>query len=201
MSFHLVIFDLGGVLVRLDSSRMLKQLSQETGKSEEQLKQIVTDPALLEPFELGRVGPQHFFEQFSRRLNLSWSFDEFVTAWNSILSENPETTWLLHRLRERYTLAVLSNTDTLHDEYVRRSFPIFSHIRHWIVSYQVGLRKPEPQIYELALRRANVPPHAAVYVDDTEEFVMAARRLGLTAVHFTDGLKLEQELHAVGLHV
>jgi putative hydrolase of the HAD superfamily len=201
MAFRVVIFDLGGVLVKLEPWRMLQKLAKQSGQPEDKIQQVVTDPKLIEPFELGRMSPRQFFEQLTKRLGLPGGFDELVMAWNSLLSENTDTTWILQRLRERYTLAVLSNTDIVHDEYIRRTWPIFSQIHHWIASYPVGRRKPEPGIYQLPLREADAPPSAAVYVDDTEEFVLMARRLGLTAIHFTDGLKLEHELRAAGLHV
>lgn len=201
MGFQLVIFDLGGVLVKLEPTRMLQALAEETRQPVEQLERIVTDSTLIEPFELGRVSPRQFFERLQTRLKCSWSFERFVSAWNSILSENTQTTWLLQRLRSSYKLLVLTNTDVLHDEYIRSTWPVFHLIHHWIASYQVGFRKPEPQIYELALRQADVPPHAAVYIDDTEGHVETARRLGLASIHFTDGLQLEQELRAAGLHV
>ena len=201
MSFQLVIFDLGGVLVRLEPKRLMAQLAQASGKSVEQIERAAITPTLIEQLELGRMSPQQLFEHLRQRLDLPWAFERFVGAWNSVLSENTDTTWVLPRLRERYTLLALTNTDALHDEYIRRTWPVFSGVRHWIASYQVGFRKPDPRIYQLAMRRADAPPHATVYVDDIEGHVEAARQLGLTAIHFRDGLKLEQELRAVGLHV
>ena len=198
---RLIIFDLGGVLVRLERHKLLEAVARETKRPLEDLEQLVVHSHLIEQFELGRIGPTQFFVQLKESLKLSWTFDRFVTAWNSILSENPETTWMLQRLRERYTLLALSNTDVLHDEYIRRTWPVFGQMHHWIASYQVGLRKPEPQIYELALRRAEASPHAAVYIDDTEECVETARALGLIAIHCAPGLPLEQELRAAGVHV
>ena len=201
MSFRVVIFDLGGVLVRLEPKRLLQELAQASGRPVEQLEQAAIVPKWIEQFELGRLSPPQFFEQLKQWLGLSWTFEQFVAAWNSILSENTDTTWVLPRLRERYTLVALTNTDALHDEHIRRTWPVFSQVHHWIASYRVGFRKPDPRIYRLALGQADAPPHTTVYVDDIEDHVAAARRLGLTAIHFRDGLKLERELRAVGLHV
>ena len=201
MGFRLVIFDVGGVLVRLEPQRFLQKLALDSGKSVEEITRIAVAPALIESLELGRLGPKQFLEHLKERLGIGWSFEEFTTAWNSILSENTETTWLLPRLREHYQLLAMSNVNVLHHEYILRSWPVFGHLHHWAASYQVGYRKPEPEIYQFALRQADVPPHAAVFVDDLEVHVAVARRLGLTAIHFTDGLELERELRAVGLHV
>ena len=199
MSFQLVIFDLGGVLVRVEPQRMLRALAQETGQPVEQIERIMTDPSLMESFELGRISPTQFFAALNTRVRTSWTFDQFVSAWNSILSENARTSWLLERLHARYTLLVLTNTNALHDDHIRHSWPVFRHADHWIASHRVGLRKPDAQIYRLALRQADVSPEATVYIDDMAEHVTAARRLGVRAIHMADGICLEDELRAAGL--
>ena len=201
MGFRLVIFDVGGVLVRLEPQRFIQKLAGESGKSVEEITRIAIAPTMIESLELGRLGPKQFLEHLKEQLGIGWSFEEFTTAWNGILSENTDTTWLLQRMHERYQLLAMSNTNVLHHEHILRTWPAFSHLHHWVASYQVGYRKPEPEIYQFALRQADVPPHAAVFVDDLEGHVAMARRLGLTAIHFTDGLELERELRAVGLHV
>lgn len=201
MGFRLVIFDVGGVLVRLEPRRFIDKLAQDAGRSAEEISRVAVAPKLIESFELGRLSPKQFLEYLKRHVGVSWGFEEFVAAWNSILSENTDTTWLLQRLRERYILLAMSNTDVLHHEYILQTWPVFAHVHHWVASYQVGSRKPEPEIYQVALRQADVPPYAAVFIDDLERHVAMARRLGLTAIHFTDGLALERELRAVGVHV
>ena len=201
MSFRLVIFDLGGVLVRREPRKAIERIARETGKPIEMCEQILGDRKLIEAFELGQVSPKQFFERVRAPLGLGWSFEQFASAWNSILTENTDTTWILQRLRSRYRLAVISNTNVLHDEYIRRTWPVFEQLHDWIVSYQVGMLKPDPRIYQLVLTRLDIPPRSAVFIDDLFEHVDVARRLGLTGIHFTDGLELERELRAVGLHV
>lgn len=201
MGFRLVIFDVGGVLVRLEPRRFLAKLAQDSGKPVEELEQHVMAPKLVEALELGQLSPGQFFERLQRQVGTGWTFKEFVAAWNSILSENTDTTWLLQRMRQRYQLLAMSNTNPLHHEYILRTWPVFAHLHHWVTSYEAGYRKPEPQMYQFALRQADVPPNAAVFVDDIEGHVAVAKRLGLTAIHFTSGLELEREFREVGLHV
>ena len=200
MSIKLVIFDLGGPLVKVNRQPFFRQLAHDTKTSVTQLETMLNDPQLIEPFELGHIGPKQFFDDLNAKLGLSWAFERFVTAWNEMLSENTETTWVLERLQTHYTVMVLSNIDVLHDEHVRQSWPVFAHVHHWITSYQVGLRKPEPELYQLALDTAQTPPEAALFVDDIEEHILAARRLGLHGLHFQDGMRLEEDLRAAGLH-
>ena len=70
-----------------------------------------------------------------------------------------------------------------------------------MASCEVGLRKPDPRIYLLALERAGVRPEQAVYVDDRPELVDAGRSVGLTAIRFENSRQLEQDLQAIGLNL
>ena len=199
MSVQLVIFDLGSVLVNVDLQPLVDQLARDSGRSPEQITQLVGGPIFLEQFERGVVSPEQFCEQLKRQLDLSWSFKQFVSIWNSVLSEKTDTTWLLPKLRQRYRLAVITNINSLHDAHIRRTWPVFSHVHHWVASCDVGLRKPDPEIYRLTLDRASVSAEAAVYVDDVEEHVRSARGLGVTSIHFTLGVQLDHALQEAGL--
>jgi putative hydrolase of the HAD superfamily len=202
MSVKLVMFDLGGVLVKIAPEKFLAKLAEATGKSVESLKPSVEDRKLIESLELGYINPRVFYEQVKERTGVGWTYEQFVKAWNSIIvDENSDTTWVLDRLRTQYKLLVLTNTDPVHDTYIRNMWPVFQFIPHWVASYVVGFRKPDPRIFELALREADVQPRETVYIDDLAEHIETARHLGIPAIHFTDGLVLEHELKALGVHV
>ena len=202
MSVKLVMFDLGGVLVHIAPQRFLAKVASATGKPVEALKPSLEDRQLIEALELGRINPRKFYEQVNERTGVNWTYEQFVTAWNSIIvDENRETTWVLERLHTRYKLLVLTNTDPMHDTYIRNTWPVFTAIPQWVASYAVGYRKPDPRIFELALREADVQARETVYIDDLAEHIETARHLDIPAIHFTDGLVLERELQALGVHV
>ena len=202
MSVKLVMFDLGGVLVQIAPEKFLAKVAEATGKPAESLKPSLDDQKLIEALELGHINPRKFYEQVKGRTGVDWAYEQFVKAWNSIIvDENKETTWILERLRARYKLLVLTNTDPLHDTHIRNTWPVFNFIPHWVASYVVGFRKPDPRIFELALREADAQPRETVYIDDMAEHIETARHLGIPAIHFVDGLVLERELQALGVHV
>lgn len=194
-----LIFDLGGVLVDVDSRTIFTRLAHDTGWSLADIERALLDPVLLHPLELGQVTPEQYFQEVSARLPLRWTYEQFVDAWNGILSENQAATVLLERLRARYTIGVITNTNVLHDRYIRETWPIFTRTHHWVASCQVGLRKPDPAIFRLALRQANAEPASTVYVDDVEEHVQSARRLGMSAIRCIAQTRLADELRALGV--
>lgn len=202
MSVKLIMFDLGGVLVQIAPEKFLTKVAQATGKSMDSIKPSLEDCKLIEALETGQLNPRKFYEQVKERTGVTWSYEQFVKAWNSIIvDENLETTWVLERLKSRYKLLVLTNTDPIHDTYIRSMWPVFTAIPNWVASYVVGFRKPDPRIYELALAEADVQPAETVYIDDLAEHIETARHLGIPAIHFIDGLEVERELHALGVHV
>jgi len=200
MAYELVIFDLGGVVVDFESDRLVHQVSQLIGRTFEEVQQAVYHEELLH-FELGRLKPQAYYEGLKQRLTLPWTYEQFVRAWNDILKENHDVTQLMGRLHQRHKLAALSNTNALHLDYMKATMPSLAIFDHWVASCEVGLRKPDPQIYLLALEQAKVRANAAVYIDDRPELVEAGRGAGLMAIRFESGPQLEQELRAVGLNV
>lgn len=201
MAYEVVMFDLGGVTVDVESDRLVLQVSQLVGRPFEDVHAEVYHKDLLLPLELGSIKPEAYFQKLKDRLNLPWTYDQFVRSWNGIFTENRYVTDLMQRLRRRHKLLALSNTNALHLECIKSSFPSLAVFDQWIASCEVGLRKPDPQIYFLAAQRAGVRPSQAIYVDDRPELVEAGRDAGLTAIRFENGPQLEQELHAAGVNV
>lgn len=201
MAYPLVIFDLGGVVVELDSDRLIHQVSRLVGHPFEDVQEVVYHQELLLPLELGRISPQEYYEGLKGKLQLPWTYDQFVRSWNDTLSENTEVTGIIQRLHQHHKLTVLTNTNALHLHYIKTQFPSLSVFHDWVASCEVGLRKPDSEIYRLAVGRADVHPNAVLYIDDRPELVEAGRAAGLTAIRFESGRQLENELRSLGLSV
>lgn len=201
MLYQLVIFDVGGVVVDMESDRLVHQVSQLLGRSFEEVQKAIYHEELLLPFELGRISPTAYYEGLKKRLKLRWTYEQFVRAWNDIFRENAEVTEILQRLRKRHRLIALTNTNMLHLDYLKAAFPSLSVLEDWVASCDVGLRKPDPEFYQLALARSGVRASQAVYVDDRPELVEAGRGVGLTAIRFENSRQLEQDLQSIGLQL
>ena len=201
MDYPLVIFDMGGVLVDLESDRLVHQVAQLLNRSFDEVQAIIYHDELLLPFELGRINAATYYAGLKEQLRLPWGFEQFVQAWNGICQENKGTTEILQRLRARHKLMVLSNTNELHLHHVRSTIPSLSIIEEWVASCDVGLRKPDPEFYFFALRRAGVLPRQAIYIDDRPEMVDAGRSIGLKGIRFENSRQLDQDLQSIGLNL
>lgn len=201
MKCDLVLCDIGGVVLELESERLIHQMAQVLARPFEEVSTALYDDQCLLPLELGRISPQQYYEALAEKLRLPWSFEQFAVAWNGVLSENLPVVRILERLSQAHRLVALTNTNVLHLSYIKAQFPSLAIFRGWIASCEVGVRKPDPQIYRLAMDRYGVPAHAAVYIDDRPEMVEAGRTAGLAAVRFESGPQLEHTLRELGFAV
>jgi putative hydrolase of the HAD superfamily len=101
---------------------------------------------------------------------------------------------LIQELRGRMRLFLLSNTNAMHFDHIRRRFEVLEAFEEALLSFELGVGKPEPEIWREALRRAGLPPARCAYVDDILEYVETARRLGLKGLHFQGAGRLRREL-------
>src|SRR3989338_9392329 len=109
MAYQLVVFDLGGVAVEVESDRLVHQVAKLLERTFEEVQAAIYHEELLLPFELGRIRPQAYYEGLKARLKLPWTYEQFVLAWNGIFRENVEVTSLMRRLGGRHKLTGLSN--------------------------------------------------------------------------------------------
>jgi FMN phosphatase YigB (HAD superfamily) len=194
----LIIFDLGRVLVDFDFKKVIRRLKRYTPLSEKQIHQYFTQTPLWDAFERGAVEPKDFFLQLSNALHLNkLTYKEFAPLWNRIFTEKHDSVSILQRLRGRYRIACLSNVNILHWEHILETHDFIEWFDHPIASYAIGQRKPELDIYRTTLHIAGVAPPHAVFIDDVEAHVLAARSLGIRAHQFVNAPQLIRDLDGI----
>ena len=192
-----VIFDLGKVLIPFDFSRGYRAMEKLCSYPAAEIPKRIGTTDLVHRFESGLVEPRDFVEQLSAMLDLRVNYEQFCDIWSSIFLPDPlipES--MLAGLRERYRLLLLSNTNAIHFEMVRQSYPMLRHFDHFVLSYEVKAMKPAPAIYQQAIAHAQCRPEECFYTDDIPAYVEGARKLGIDAVQFESRAQLERELQA-----
>lgn len=195
-----IFFDLGQVIIPFDLKRGYQALAPLCPHPPDEIRRRIGEADLVRPFEEGRIGPDEFVARVSRLLDLKVDYREFCELWSSIfLPETLIPESLLAALASRYRLLLLSNTNAIHYDMIRRCYPLMRHFHDRVLSYEVGALKPDDRIYQEALRRAGYPAEQCFYTDDIQEYVEAARRHGIQAVQFRSAEQLEHELLARGI--
>jgi len=128
---------------------------------------------------------------------------ELHAAWRAAQGPIAPTLELIRALRPAYRLGVLSNADVTLRARLDEGLGIAKCFDDIVCSAEVGVAKPDAEIYALACRRLGLAAEACVFVDDHEPNVRAAAALGLRAVHhrLDRGDELGAQLAAVGVAV
>lgn len=191
-----VIFDLGKVLVNFDFRRGYQALEKICPFTAAEIPRRLAASGLVERFETGLVEPAGFFSALSRTLELDLPYDRFCAIWSSIFMEVLLPEPMLEGLARRYRLLLLSNTNAIHFEMIRDAYPLLRHFHDLVLSYEVKAMKPDPRIYQEAVRRAGCAAGECFYTDDIAAYVEGARKLGIDAVEFQSADQIRRELAA-----
>ncbi len=194
-----VFFDLGGVLLELRPDKTVNYLAECSGLDRE----TVENSFPLEDYyqyERGIMDEAHFFNLWQEAMGgNALPLTDFYTAWDNLIGHELATTNILTKIKPHHQVWLLSNTNAHHIRYQTPKFPFFDQVDGKIYSYLEGYRKPEPEIFNLALDRAGATPDESLFIDDMQVNVDQARKMGITTIHFTSPEELEIELKILGL--
>ena len=200
-SVQAIIFDLGKVIVDFDHHTISKKLTHFSPYPEAAIFDAIFSSGLVQQFDCGQLQPEVFFAILKQQLRLTLSLPEFQSIWNTIFSIKQGMIPLIDALATTYTLIGLSNTNVWHFTYCREHFPVLDRFTAWILSYEVGISKPDPRIYRCAVEAAGVQPHQCLYIDDVYEFIVAGESVGLQGIHFVSVAELVHQLKNYGVSV
>lgn len=160
----------------------LGEAMAEVGRSHGTDSMAPLDTPLVSEVEWSRQVERVLRDRFKTNVDLSG----FADKWFAGRPANGAWVAELRRLRaEGWFVGLLSNMVPSWDAHWRAMVPAEEVFDDVVCSYEVGCRKPEPEIFALAARRAGVPPEACVLVDDLEVNCAGARAAGWQAVFFT----------------
>lgn len=198
--YKAIIFDLGRVLVHFDFKRGYRELESLCRYPAAEIPKRIATTDLVQRFETGLVEPAEFVAAFSAILGLDLDYDHFCRIWSCIFTDILVPESMLAGLAARYRLILLSNTNAIHFEMIRRTYPMLvRHFHQLVLSYEVKAMKPDPVIFQAAIDAAGCRPEECFYTDDIAAYVEGARKAGIDAVQFESAEQIARELRARGI--
>jgi putative hydrolase of the HAD superfamily len=125
MSTKVIVFDLGNVIFKFDLMKFIKAYAQRVPdhKITDFNKLIPTYSEFAYSYEKGNISSFDFYDILANRTQYKGTYNEFVLQWNNIFEPMPETIELITELASNYKLAMLSNTNELHFDYLKGRYP------------------------------------------------------------------------------
>jgi len=189
-----IVFDLGGVILDLSVNHTLDAIGSLSNFDRERVMQIFLSSPEFEIYEKGGMSDVDF-RNFVRTAYAFTAPDEDVDkGWNAMLRGIPaEKLVLLKRLMQSHQTILLSNTNSIHLDYINNvilpplagvnSLDPYFHKTYY--SHFLHKRKPDAEIFEQVLQENNLVPSETLFLDDNELNVNGARAVGIQTVHVT----------------
>lgn len=193
-----IIFDWGGVITDLHFEKT-KKAFLELGLAiwDESVPHDPHDELFI-PFETGTISPAQFRDRVRQYSTHNLSDDSIDNAWNAMLGELPEERWeILKQAGKLYQTYLLSNTNAIHLPYyferIRKKYSIYGYahlFKKTYYSYELGLRKPNADIFRYVINDAGIVPQETMFIDDFIENIDTARLMGFQTIHLKSPMTL-----------
>lgn len=182
-----IIFDLGGVLLNIDQHATINAFKELGVNNFDEFFTFAKQSHLFDRLDKGEISPEDFRDEIRRISGRDLDDKDIDAAWNAMLHDLPrERITLLEMAREHYRTFLLSNTNAIHyptyTRYMKDTYGYSSLSKLFerdYLSHEVGMRKPDPGIFNFVLEENNLNPRETLFIDDTERHVEGARKTGI----------------------
>jgi putative hydrolase of the HAD superfamily len=196
-SIAVILFDLGGVLVELAGMQILQSW---TGLDEANMWKKWLTSEIVREFEIGHIPPAEFAEGAVAEFKLPISPQEFLDGFQTWPSGTyPGVKTILETCAKSHHLGCLSNTNPIHWPIMRDDFGLGRYFEVSFISYEIGLLKPDEDIYRYVIDQLQIQPARIMYFDDNPLNIDAAAACGITSYLCQGGEQLTR-LIAENIH-
>lgn len=194
-----LIFDFGGVIIEIKPMVYVSALLDMGCSDLPGLHDAFVKEGIYRKFETGQLTSDEFRDRIRVALPDHASDQAIDHAWNLILGEIPahRIQWL-QQLKSKYRTFLLSNTNPIHfdyyQEYMVRTFNVSldSLFEKAYYSFQIGMYKPDREIFEFVLSDNGLDPSETAFIDDMAENIEAAKQIGLQGIHLHSGADITE---------
>jgi glucose-1-phosphatase len=193
--YSVIVFDLGNVLIPFDYNIAIEKMEKIEKKLGHNFMELYnSNYDFHRSFERGEVSKDDFIIKMLEFAEHKIDEKTFCEYYSKIFKVNEDVAALLPVLKEKYQLVLLSNTNSIHQEYGWKDYSFLGNFDKLILSHEAGAVKPEPEIYKAVEAFTQKPSEEHIFIDDILEYAEGAKKLGWDAIQFKGYDDLLQEL-------
>lgn len=181
-----LLIDFGGVLINLDRPRCLKNFENLGVRGVEKLIDPYRQQGLFMQLEKGLITPSEFRDEIRALAKKPLTDTQIDDAWNSFLVDIPTAKLdLLLKLREKYVVYLLSNTNVIHwkwacqNAFPHKGFRAEDYFEKLFLSFEQHQAKPEIEFFKTILEETAIVPEETLFIDDAEPNCNTAQTLNI----------------------
>lgn len=189
-----IIFDLGGVILDLSVDHTLQSFSDLSGLKKNEVEKIFHSTREFLLYEKGAITDAEFRDVVRQVYKINAPDSALDNSWNAMLrGMPPDKLALLDKLKTKYNVLLLSNTNNIHLTYINnimmpavsRDRALDDYFHRAYYSHLMSMRKPDAEIFERVLNENNLKASQTLFLDDNASNVAGAVSVGIQTVHVT----------------
>lgn len=193
-----IIFDLGGVLFTNGTKKLIEFVAAEYHVEKEKVKAVL-DGDIGKKYREAKVDRNVFWSHFLKELAIKAEPDFLEEQWVLGFELIEDTRDIVQELSEKFAVYFLSDNVKTRVDRIEERYGFLDWFEGGIFSHEVGLKKPHPQLYTMILKKADVSPENALFIDDKPECLVPAAELGMTTILFENPKQLREVLTKIGV--
>ena len=198
-----IIFDAGGVLFNSKKSLFdtpIEYLVRVTNQPKDIVDKAYRE--VIKDCEYKEVGQKELWERIMTKLDTQIPFDgqNPIAEGFKVFRRDEELFPIIRKLKANYKLAIVSNANAV-EAATPQAAGIYREFDTVILSYKVGVRKPDPKIYQIAINQLQLAPEEIIFVDNNQENFGEANKLGLKGILFKNTEQFKDELKHLGVKI
>ena len=190
-----IIFDLGNVIINIDYQSTINAFEKIGITDAKDFYSKSSQKNIFDKLEIGKITREDFVLEIQKNIPKT-SKAEIINAWNAIIKDLPQSRVnLLKDLKNKFSIFLLSNTNTIHIDYIfenigkdryQEFYNLFDKVYY---SYEVKLRKPDPNIFLLLIEENNLNVKNTLFIDDSIQHINSAKKIGLQTYHLNNKIE------------
>jgi epoxide hydrolase-like predicted phosphatase len=195
-----IIFDLGGVLVSSDCEKVDAIIARALGINIKKFRLVVKE--YKGDLTKGRLILLDFYSNLIKKLKIKdYAAEDILKIHMKIMDKihnkiNKKILFLIKKLRRNYRVVCLVNTE-LEIASLARKKGLYNYFYKAYVSTEMGMKKPDSEIYLAVLKDLNCKPQNALFIDDKKENIKGAEKIGIKGILYRKGINLKKELEKI----
>lgn len=185
--YKAVVFDFGNVLCSVDRMAFARAAAPFSRLSPEKLDALLWGGSLEKELETGKLDSRGYYSRVAELAGFrpGYGYERFAGDFKLIIQPNPDGENALELVKDMGLRSfVLSNTSFLHATMIFGNETLAGIPEHHILSYKVGVMKPDPEIWMALLRCSGLRAEDCLYVDDVKAYCDKAAALGFGAFQY-----------------
>jgi glucose-1-phosphatase len=200
-SVKVLLFDLGGVVIKVSFAKVLETWAALSGADSAVLKTRFTFDLPYEQHECNEITGSEYFDSLRKSLGIQLTDEQFEKGWNALaLGEVPGIKSLLLSAKQHFPVYAFSNINVTHSKYFFSTYTdVLGIFEKVFTSCELRKRKPTREAFEVVAKEIGVSPEEILFFDDLLENVEGARLAGLQAVQIKDIEDTKKALEYLGV--